>query len=467
MVMAADWMFYDQPLGWTLGLYGGFLMALLILTQKNLLQPISSKIGTALGLLLVAHMVYSPNLLSLIMFILCLATLLILNKRKSITDVQLWIQDIGSFVLRTFTQWFFDRTRISRLRKSRGIKLYSLLRFAVLPIVLTMMFSYLFTQANPIIADILQGIDFSFIGKPARWLFWVCSGLAIWGIQRPRFRLSTRKKKFILIEDIDLDLWLNKKSIPISLIVFNSLFALQNGLDAAFLWRGEPLPNDMNYAGYAHAGAYPLIFTTIIAAIYVLITFGENSGKYQSPLARAGVYIWIAQNIFLVISAMNRTMNYIEFYSLTHLRIAALIWMGLIATGMFLIVLRIYLNRSNAWLTNINALMLFVTLYICCFVNFNRIIADFNVQHSKEMTEENTGTYLDLLYLSELGPEAIPALERVRTKMPISSMITSQLKERLQSDVNGNWRAWTGRKELLLEEISQIGPKVDPRGYYQ
>ena len=56
-----------------------------------------------------------------------------------------------------------------------------------------------------------------------------------------------------------------------SLILFNALFALQTGLDLAYLWGGANLPDGMSHAEYAHRGAYPLIATALLAAGFVLI----------------------------------------------------------------------------------------------------------------------------------------------------------------------------------------------------
>lgn len=450
MVAAGDWLLYDQPVGWTLGLYGGLIAAILLLTQKNLLQSPFSKVIAVVAASLLGRLIYSPDLLTVTMYILAVATLLILSKRQQLVDAKLWIHDLGQFSLRLFTQWILDTARINKTSKARGIKLNNIARYAVLPLVMAATFTYLFTQANPILARTLQNIDLSLITSPARWLFWICTALVAWSLLRPRFKLATEKSRVKFIEITDFDLWLSKNSIVISLVIFNVLFAIQNVMDVAFLWTGAALPAGMTYAKYVHAGAYPLIFTTIIAAVYVLITFGDGSAKYQTPAARIGVYLWIAQNIFLVISAMDRTVNYIEFYSLTHLRTAGLIWMGLIAAGIFLMVLRIYLRKSNTWLLNANTLLLFTTLYICCFVNFNRIIADFNVAHAREVTQSGTGTYLDLQYMQALGPEAIPALMRYHSKMATPSIALSDLKTKLRDDLSGNWRAWTWRKQQLL-----------------
>ena len=69
------------------------------------------------------------------------------------------------------------------------------------------------------------------------------------------------------------------------MIVFNGLFAVQNGLDVAYLWNGAALPDGLTFAAYAHQSVYPLIATTLLAAVFVLVAFkpGEDAGHQRIP----------------------------------------------------------------------------------------------------------------------------------------------------------------------------------------
>ncbi|TKD12946.1 MAG: DUF4173 domain-containing protein, partial [Mesorhizobium sp.] len=98
------------------------------------------------------------------------------------------------------------------------------------------------------------------------------------------------------------------------------------------------------------------------------------------------VYVWVAQNIVLVVSSILRLDLYIGIYALTYWRIAAFVWMGLVAAGLSLIIARIALEKSNEWLLSANLLTLSMTLYACCFINYAALIANYNVEHSFEMT---------------------------------------------------------------------------------
>ena len=145
----------------------------------------------------------------------------------------------------------------------------------------------------------------------------------------------------------DPDYLLGEQAMSRSLMLFNALFALQTVLDLAYLWGGATLPDGMSHAEYAHRGAYPLIVTALLAAGFVLIAMRPGGPAEQSRLIRPLVLLWTGQNILLVISSMLRLDLYVAAYSLTYLRLAAFIWMVLVATGLLLILIQILLKKPN------------------------------------------------------------------------------------------------------------------------
>jgi hypothetical protein len=234
-----------------------------------------------------------------------------------------------------------------------------------------------------------------------------------------------------------------------ALVLFNLLFAAQTILDGAYLWGGVQLPDGLTYASYAHRGAYPLIVTALLAAAFVLVTMRPGCETSGDRLIRALVYLWTAQNIVLVISSILRLDLYVSIYSLTYWRVAAFIWMGLVAVGLVLIMARIALGKSNEWLSVANLLTLSATLYACCFINFAAMIATYNLAHSLEM---NGGEYkLDIGYLLSLGPASLPALNDLIRKVGEPNALPVDLCWRrysLASEHKGRmkkWRAWTFR----------------------
>jgi hypothetical protein len=203
-------------------------------------------------------------------------------------------------------------------------------------------------------------------------------------------------------------------SIALSLAAFNLLFALQNGLDLVFLWSGAPLPSDLTLAAYAHRGAYPLIATALLAALFVLVTLRPGTPTGESPLVRRLVYVWIAQNVVLVASTMLRTFDYIDAYSLTRLRIAALVWMALVAVGLVLICVRLWRRKSGPWLINANLAAALLALTACSVIDLGAVAARWNVRHAREVG--GAGVRLDLCYLNDLGPAALLPLVELESR---------------------------------------------------
>jgi hypothetical protein len=207
----------------------------------------------------------------------------------------------------------------------------------------------------------------------------------------------------------------------------------------------------------------------LLAGLFVLVTLRPESEMAEKALIRKLVYVWIGQNIFLVASTMLRTFDYIEAYSLTRLRIAAFIWMGLVAVGLILICWRIWRARSGAWLINANLAAALLVLGACSVVDLGRMSAAWNVRHAREAG--GRGAQLDICYLAGLGPSALlPLIElEGRTANPIlkeragwARIAAMQELEAAQAD----WRGWTAVGARRLAAARDIAARRRlPRAY--
>jgi hypothetical protein len=323
----------------------------------------------------------------------------------------------------------------------------------VLPVVGTTLFLLLFTIANPLIGELVARLDpLTAAGalSPVRLIFWMFAGALIWRLLSPRLPRFT-----LALDDRGLGLpGAGLASVRLSLLAFNALFLLQNGLDLAFLWSGAALPDGMTYARYAHRGAYPLIATALLAGAFVLLTTRSGSPMARDPLIRQLVTLWIAQNLFLVASTMLRTLAYIDAYSLTELRIQALVWMGLVAAGLALICVRLWLGRSSTWLVNANLLAVLLVLGASVWIDYDRIAAGWNVRHAREVG--GRGTALDLCHLSRMGDSALlPLIELEARPIPLAlrdrvRWVRSRAYRNLAAE-QASWQSWTWRGARRLE----------------
>jgi uncharacterized protein DUF4153 len=321
----------------------------------------------------------------------------------------------------------------------------------VVPIVFGATFVILFARANPVIEEWLAALRPDLLVArfdALRTLCWTAALAVVWPFLHLRWQHKTvRLHHFaetsaaaIETSSDQVDLF-SPPTILRSLILFNLLFAVPTTLDIAYLWGHAKLPAGMTYAAYAHRGVYPLILTALLAAAFVLMAIQPGEAAAQPKIIRPLVYLWVGQNVMLVLSAILRLKLYIGIYLLTYWRVTAGIWMGLLAIGLVLIVVRIALDRSHRWLIRMNLLALVATLYVCSLINFEAIIANYNVAHSREAGGAGVG--IDGAYLASLGPQAIPALAQLASNPYVAARLAPLLEQQVRD--MASWRSWSFR----------------------
>jgi hypothetical protein len=330
----------------------------------------------------------------------------------------------------------------------------------LIPLLFLVIFLWLFVIANPVFDLAASHLSLGQVSfpEPLRLAAWLVLAAAIWALLRPRLLRWAGKARATEPVARAEGLLFGRSAILRSLVIFNAIFALQTLMDVTYLWGGVALPAGMSHADYAHRGAFPLIVTALLAAAFVLAAMRRNGPGEQSPLIRGLVYAWIGQNILLCISAILRLDLYVEAYSLTELRVVAGIWMGLVAVGLLLILLRIVLRQSNGWLIATNLVSLVITLWCCAWIDFPALIARFNVDYSREIA--GAGVALDLEYLLELGPTVIPALDDYLAHAEPNARaahIRQQLALAARQDWAANWRGWTWRQQRLVDYLDSTG----------
>jgi hypothetical protein len=470
----ADWLFYDERIGMSVVLFAIALMGCSLLANHAATDRRRMLIA---GLVLIAGIIPAIeelNLLSFAFAVLALGVGVLVTTNPDIDG----LADRARALLGLF---LFGPFRL--IREASGLFNVPALAngFVVwfVPIVLGFVFVALFVSANPLIekwfALLNPGNTASQVSL-ARILFWLAALSIVWPFIHVRWRRRTVAAEIpaepvpdegeAATDSDPIDLF-GPPTVLRSLILFNLLFAVQTILDAIYLWGNVALPADITYAAYAHRGAYPLIITALLAAGFVLIAMKPGGPAERSTVIRPLVYLWVAQNVMLVVSSILRLDLYVQIYLLTYWRIAAFVWMLLVAIGLLLIVARIALQRSDDWLIRANLITLTGTLYICSLVNFAAIIADYNVAHSREASGK--GVMIDMHYLSLLGPQALPALDRAFQLRAVDTSLVSHrnsLVEMLRRDT-ASWRAWSCRSWRLQRYIAVQDKQQTPTGWAQ
>jgi len=385
----ADWLFYGQRIGLSLTLFAIAMACVSVLFNHAALDLRRAMIGTAILVAGLVPAIEELNMLSFLILTMALAIAHLIATNPETTELTERARALRNFVLFGPFRFFLEALQVFNMSAfTRGLALW------LLPATLSTVFVALFAAANPVIEQWVSLLNpkliLDYISIP-RVLFWTAMLALVW----PFIHVRWRRRKVVTTTGADVTAppplpafvspeFLGPSTILRSLILFNLLFAAQSILDGIYLWGHVALPANMTYAAYAHRGAYPLIATALLAAAFVLVAIRPGGPAEKSKIIRPLVYLWVGQNVLLVASSILRLDLYVDIYMLTYWRIAAFIWMGLVALGLVLIVARIALNRSNRWLVGANLIALTVVLYGSALVNFDAVIADYNVNHSRE-----------------------------------------------------------------------------------
>lgn len=460
LVALADHLFFFQRAGSTVGLFAAALLTAILVSTPAIGRSRAALTAACAALVFVAVLGDDPSTLAVFLFLVAAALAALLPRASAFDDGWRWTKRLILHAFLAPLAPVLDWGRLRSARRRRGpARFASALPLLAVPVIGTALFLALFTAANPLISDAFARVDLMLVVggfSVARLAFWILILLLVWSLLRPpRILLAppaAREGELILPG-------VSPASIGLSLAAFNLVFALQNGLDIAFLWSGAPLPGDMTLAEYAHRGAYPLIATALLAALFVLVTLRPGTPTGESPLVRRLVYVWIAQNVVLVASTMHRTFDYIEAYSLTRLRIAALVWMALVAVGLVLVCIRLWRRKSGPWLINANLAAALVALTICSAVDLGAVAARWNVRHAREVG--GAGVRLDLCYLNRLGPSALLPLIELESR-PIGPRFQERVRwtrnlimDRLATS-QGDWHGWTFRNARRSAEARRL-----------
>jgi hypothetical protein len=457
----ADWLFYGWPIGLSLALFFAVLGITAVACNGIHATRKAQVVMTTLFVAGLLALVEEVNLLSVMwsglatmLFVIVLSAREASSWRRDLVDAAT-APLLGPYQLATDLSAEFGRLKRNL---PAWLRIDSLLAWFT-PLVAFALFLALFASANPLIEYRLMQIDLRTLPEvlaPQRVAFWLLIICAIWPLIPWRTR-KPRPAEFqtnIVPGPSEMEYLFGVPAVLRSLILLNMLFALQTVLALTYLWGGASLPDGLSHAEYAHRGAYPLIVTALLAAGFVLVAMRPSGPAEKSRLIRPLVLLWTGQNILLVISSIFRLDLYVAAYSLTYLRLAALIWMVLVAAGLLLMLAQMLLKKPNSWLVAANAATLALVLYGCCFINAPWLVASYNVRHCREVG--GSGPNLDLQYLGSLGPQAWPALDAHRKDVPALLMAMDLRFPHARDSIAqpATWRAWSFRAWRLRRYLA-------------
>jgi hypothetical protein len=475
-VLLGDLVFWEwRQFAGVQGIFGLALVAALALARPAVRHDRRARIALGLAAVYALAQMWDPSLLAFALFWVAMGFATLLPGTARFDDGWRWFQRLFVHGFKSLFGPLIDLVILGRVRQKRMTKgkgLRRTLPILVLPLFGTAAFFALFAAANPVIERMFESLslpEFDWMWVPHLIVLGLLFTMS-WGVLRPR-----PPRRLLGTFDGTGDLafpGVSLASVTLSLALFNALFVLQNLMDLAYLSGALSLPHGITLAYYAHRGAYPLVATALLAALFVLVTMRPGSSTAASATVRRLVTLWIAQNVVLVFSAAVRTWDYVEAYSLTVLRISALLWMALVAAGLVLVLVRMLQGKSASWLINANLMAAGLLLTPVCFIDLAAVSAQWNVRHAREI--DGDGAMLDLCYLESLRGSALPALiELDQRRLPGEigarvGQLRNLSEERLiQWRDDGGWSFLVDRRlgEARVHPASTNAPNTQDCGY--
>lgn len=443
LLVLGDFLFWRHAPGISAAL---FALALFALAVRH--RSVAEWLRPA-GLLLVAALPVLDHVqaLSLAFLTAGLIAALIWSRHPRISPAQL-TRSSARFIGSLPRQWlglFHPRRlqaalRIAGQANQNGGRVRLALRNWAFPVGGGMVLLALLLDANPVLAQLVT-MDLVLVPSFGRLLFWLGLAILVAPLLGPMPEAETAPRPARPALPLP-GLGINAGSVLRALVLFNLLIGAQSLTDLSILLGGTALPKGMTLAEYAHRGAYPLLATAILAGGFAL---AARPFLHEHRLIRPLLLLWLAQNMVLCAAAALRLELYIDAFGLTYLRVHALIWMALVATGLGMVIWQVTRARPNGWLMWRLLSLGAGTLYLCCFVNFAQLIAAHNVAHG----------VADDDYLCALGPLAAGPV--VAGGIGQRTGDTLWLDEcRMDLPAIRNWREWGFRSWAASRYVLRV-----------
>ena len=471
LALASDWLFHDERPGISVGVFA--VLAAIAITLMWRARRTRAEMIRAWGILglsllpLVMETTWTSLLFALaggIVFSLLMTGSVPSLKRMGFFHLPAHLLHSPGFLLRDVRRTVPCRDFRQPLRV-----LASLIRNAgklLIPAILAWVFIALFSFANPLFKSLVPSIELSarmLDSLFSQALIMGLTFLAIWGFlrrnaafrlkamkrvrNRDRNRYRIRRRFFHRLpmpgRQEDALLWL-------TLLVFNAIFAVHVVTDLLLVLPAHLHPQGIpgfRYAEYAHAGAYALAAAAVLAGLFVVTALPSGPGAAR-PSGRVLklLYLWLAQTLAIALSALVRLDLYVSAYSLTHARIYGFVFIALVCAGVVLIAWRVHAGRSTRWLARACALTAIAMIWGLSIVNLDKMIASYNIAHSREVTGE--GAPLDVKYITNsLSVFALPAMfaENGPWRNDPGRILHAAYRINEQLSFYGGWRQWSWR----------------------
>ncbi len=305
----------------------------------------------------------------------------------------------------------------------------------VIVFILSLLFFVMYKSANPLFAENTKWINLDFISF--RWIvFTIGAFILLYGLFYHRnIKLIERWENNLSIsnainENVDREKHHETERLA-GLVLFVLLNLMLLGLnvgDVQTLYLGVGLPKGMTHSDFVHDGVEVIILSIIVATSLIMFLYRKEFKNVKGNKALSSlIYLWIVQNILMLVSTAYRNQMYIHEFNYTYKRIGVYVWLALAVIGLIIMFIKIYKERSNWYLIKSNVALWFTVLSLCSCFNWDKIITQYNLSNKPLMQ-------VDFYYLFSLSDTNIPELLEITKSKEFTS-----INEKLMYPTSGRY----------------------------
>jgi hypothetical protein len=498
--------FWQEKLAINTALFDGFILsAVFYLYQPVLKKPVMKWLLPA-HLITLATVIIHNTVLSKLAFT---GTLMLVIVFTQYEHRSLWYAGASAFM--NYVLMIPSLVLNIGQAKKGKLNFYSAnrtIRFIIIPVIILIVFSILYSFSNAIFHEVLNTVGMAlqnFFSRFFDWFSWSRFGFLLFGVFITGGLLLKSNTDFFSKSDIqkqddlnrkknNLTKWMqtpmydmlsllmgrfangimalrNENTVGIiSLVLLNLLLFFINWLDVVYVWFGFEYSKDINLSQYVHEGAGLLIFSIVLAMLVLLFFFRGNLNFYKkNKWLKVGAYLWIIQNIILVVSVFFRDYYYIHDFGLAYKRIGVLVFLTLVLAGLLTVYIKISRVKTTYFLLKVNAWVVLVVLVLSSCIHWDETIAEYNLSRKSKLP-------LDVKFLLSLSDKTLPVLEKnqdvlvkslinvpqndegdsyYRSSLTAKQYFEMRKKSFFEEQKNYTWLSWNAADSYVKEQLQK------------
>lgn len=463
--------FYEQHVGVNFLLFTIVMLGLFFFQDKKAFKNKSVLLLSGTAIFAASFASVHGSYLSLWATIISLMIIpgVMINKRSNI------LLDFATTLVNIIASSVFmimEMVDSGKSEKEKG--LLRLLKYLV-PLVFIVAFFFIYRSMNPLFENFTQEIA-DLISL--EYIFFTLGGFAlIFSVykQKRGNSIDEWEKNWLINIDqnnVKTPYWNEGVAFIILFIVLNLMLISVNLMDINFLYLGSGMPEGITHKQFLHKGVGMLILSILLGISLLLYFFrGALNFSKNKTIVKVLAYLWVAQNIFMVISTTLRNNIYVNDALLSYKRIGVYFWLLFALIGLITLFLKLSKNKTVWYLVRYNFLVLFLALVVSSAFDFDQIISDFNINRAKQVKEISSFDKRYLLSLSDGNIADLHELKSIKGFEVDSLYSYSSNRENYES--NGNWldckifdfvendlegdlRSYSIRRSRVRREIKQL-----------